>query len=45
MSDESRTQARTAAAGQLAGEAAEERMVAELAEWARAEGLQMTGGG
>ena len=45
MSDETRAQARTATAEQLAGEAAEERMVAELAEWARAEGLQMTGEG
>jgi transposase-like protein len=29
----------------VVGEAAEERIVAELAEWARAEGLQMTGEG
>jgi putative transposase len=29
----------------VAGEAAEERIVAELAEWARTEGLQMTGEG
>lgn len=44
MSSESRTQAQTAAAEQLAGEA-EERVVRELAAWARVEGLQMTGEG
>jgi putative transposase len=43
MSDESRTQ--TVTAEQLAGEAVDERVVRELAEWARAEGLQMTGEG
>jgi putative transposase len=42
MGDESRIQIATAE--QLAGEA-EERMVRELAAWARAEGLQMTGEG
>lgn len=45
MSSESRTRGQAATAEQLAGEAAEERMVAELAQWARAEGLQMTGEG
>src|SRR5881394_2704465 len=44
MSDESRAQ--TARAGELvAGEAVDERVVRDLAQWARAEGLQMTGEG
>jgi putative transposase len=43
MSDEGRTQAATAVP--VAGEVAEERVVRELAAWARAEGLQMTGEG
>lgn len=43
MSGEGRTQ--TATAEQVAGEAVDERVVRELAEWARAEGLQMTGAG
>jgi putative transposase len=42
VTDESRSQTATAEA---VGEAAEDRMVRELAEWARAEGLQMTGEG
>jgi putative transposase len=43
MSDKGR--ARAAAAEPVVDEAAEDRMVAELAAWARAEGLQMTGEG
>jgi putative transposase len=43
VTDEGRSQ--TVLAEPVAGEAAEERMVAELAAWARAEGLQMTGEG
>jgi putative transposase len=36
---------RTVTVGPVAGAGAEERIVGELAEWARAEGLQMTGEG
>jgi putative transposase len=43
MAEETRTQ--TATVEQVAGEAVDERVVRELAEWARAEGLQMTGAG
>jgi putative transposase len=43
VADEGRSQ--TVAVEPVVGEAAEERIVAELAEWARAEGLQMTGEG
>jgi len=43
MTDEGRAQ--TATAEQVVGEAVDERVVRELAVWARAEGLQMTGEG
>lgn len=43
MADEGRSQ--TVMVEPVVGEAVEERVVAELAEWARAEGLQMAGEG